>query len=350
MSFNIDYSNDINQDEIETTELSYPMMGFSAGGAENVPEEGEAIRMKYAGGFYVTVETAEKLQNVSWDGWQKDRLVVKRGKNAGQVIPVMWNRKITFAQVERRRQWVTVENDGVQTIGFPWSKWEMAKSASSLSRANGHMQAVLLVKGLEAAGPFVLGMYGTKQMAWFGEDESYRTTGVLSVARNTIVKAANDYTRAVVDYQNAKTGQKSKANAWDIHAFWITAGASINPDGTPRFIKCGKSGNEKLAILPLSADMPAMGFHDEAMAIIRKDLSILEKPESNPVVKKMLDILGKYQVPANIWQAIKDTRSELDTRGWKAQWDNAQPPTTVTPTAAAQAPTVNVKEAEEAGY
>jgi hypothetical protein len=330
--FNNDMAEEINQDQIESSELSFPQIVFARGDVTKMPTKPNSPDpgMGWRGGFYIPKEVADKFGGVDWTGWEEDGFVPQTGENKGKVIPVMWKQKITFVQINRRRQWVTVEDaGGPPSVGFPWSQNSAAKAASSKGRCNGHMQAVMLVKGLEAAGPLVLGAYGHTQMAWFGENDKYRKVGVLSHTQSTLLAAANAYTKALTDYNNAKTGNKTKPNLWDVYAFWLTAEAS-QENGKPMFYAAGEGDNTKSVIVPVAADLPPVGFHDEAMTIIRKDLSILDNPTANPVVAKMLETLGRYQVGGDVWSTVKSVRSELESRGWKAAWDTASP----SPTAA----------------
>lgn len=337
--FNFGMADEIQQDQIETSELGFPQIVFARGDVTKMPTRPNQADpgMGWRGGFYIAKDVADKFVGVDWTGWEEDGFVPQRGANMGKIIPVMWAKKITFIQINRRRQWVTVEDEGgPPTVGFPWSQNSQAKAASSKGRCNGHMQAVLLVKGLEAAGPLVLGAYGHTQMAWFGENEKYRAVGVLSKAQSTLIAAANAYTKALADYQNAKTGNRNKPNLWDVYAFWLSAEASQD-NGKPRFYEAGEGANTKSVVVPVAADLPPVGFHDEALAIIRRDLSILDNPTANPTVAAMLETLGRYQVSGEAWSTVKSVRSELEARSWKAAWDTvAQPTIEATPQPAHQ--------------
>lgn len=330
--FNLEMAEEINQEQIESSELSFPQIVFARGDVTKMPTKPNSPDpgMGWHGGFYITKDVADKFSGVDWTGWEEDGFVPQSGQNMGKVIPVMWAKKITFVQINRRRQWVTVEDPGgPPSVGYPWTQNSQAKAASSKGRCNGHMQAVLLVKGLEAAGPLVLGAYGHTQMAWFGENEKYRKIGVLSHAQATLIAAANAYTKALSDYQNAKTGNKAKPNLWDVYAFWLTAEAS-QQNGKPLFFQAGEGDNTKSVIVPVAADLPAPGFHDEALALIRKDLAILDNPTKNPTVAAMLELLGCYQVQGETWATVKSIRTELEARGWKTAWDTVSQPTEAT--------------------
>lgn len=344
--FDFTQNDDINQEEIESGLVGFPRLSFSAGNIKNQPARPNDpdMGMRWRGGFYIDKDTADKFQDVDWSSWQEDVRIPESGKNANKVIPVMWTRELTFVQVTRRRCWrpATPQGEDQSRLVFPWSKYSEAASASALGKASGEAECLLIIKGLENAGPLLFGCSGNAQMYWFGDKATIREVGVLSAYRDIIHKAANLFTGLLT------SGKADKSKATDFHAWWMTAEASTGKDGRPLFIKSGESDQAKSVVVPMAANLPAVGFHDAAIAAIKADLNIVKDPAKNPVVKSFLENLGEYQVnpKSDIWQTILRVRE--DHVAWKAEWDEAKP--VIAPAVATQAPTVNAKEAEEAGY
>lgn len=342
--FDFTQNDDINQEEIESGLSGFPRLRFLNGSPKAQPvRKGDNPGANWYGGFSIDMSLAERFQDVDWSGWQEDARIPESGKDAGKVIPVMWTRKITFVQVQRRRCWrpSTPQGEGQSPLVFPWSKYSEAVAASTVGKAAGEAECLLIIKGLENAGPLLFGCAGNVQMYWFGDKQAIREVGVLSTHRDILHKAANLFTGLLV------SGKDSKAKATDFHAWWMTAEANKNADGTPKFIKSGEADTAKPVIVPVAADLPAPNFYEAAIAAIKADLNIVKSPASNPVVKAFLETLGNYQVApkSELWQQILRLRE--DHVAWKAEWDEAKP---VVVSAAPQAATVNDKEAEEAGY
>lgn len=323
----------VDQESIEKQQIGFPNIGFHRGDVSKMPRavstqeiaafkaktkgtliDAEIIEMmtpdpgiSWRGGFYVTKEDAANMKNADFSDWKEDNFSTDDGKQ----IAVFYKPQIEFVQVERRRRW-DVKDQRKTIASFPWNESRQAKAQYPNMRLSGHMQALLIIKGLESCGAFCLGASGFTQIAWFGESEEYRDIGVLSRFSSTILAAANAHTRS-----KAQPGVKAKE--WDIYKFWQVAGASTDADGKPKFYVAGKGDLKKSVIVPVSVGLPA---------------------KADQVTPEML---GRWQTRGEISNMVTELRERLKTIGWKEEWATAsnvapvETPTTMNGHAVSQA-------------
>jgi hypothetical protein len=131
---------------------------------------------------------------------------------------------------------------------FPWDKYDAAKAAGNGSGAHGRNQYLVLVKGLEELGPFVLTMKGAASKAF----ESFRdANAVLSRFANTVIRAANAASDAAAKKANKPAGKK-----WAYRAFWLPVGAARDDKGEPVYIEVGKPPKTSKLVLPVALGLP----------------------------------------------------------------------------------------------
>lgn len=292
----------VDQSAIEKQQIGFPNLGFHRGDVSKTPMNPKAgdPGISWRGGFYITKEDASNLKSGDFSDWTEDGFVTDDGKQ----IPVFYKPQIEFVQVERRRRW-DVKEQKKTICSFPWHDSRKAKAQypNPPYRLSGHMQALLIIKGLESCGAFCLGASGFTQIAWFGESDEYRDIGVLSRFSSTILAAANAYTRS-------KTAPGVKAKEWDVYKFWQVAGASTDEAGKPKFYVAGKGDLKKSVIVPVSVGLPA---------------------KADQVT---LEMLGRYQVKGDVSNMVTELRDRLKSIGWKEEWaveSNAAPTEASTP-------------------
>ena len=165
---------------------------------------------------------------------------------------------------------------------FPWNKYDAAKAAG---KASGRLQALCIVKGLEAAGPVVLTLRGNSAMAFEGRGGD--TSAAVGKFQATVITAANLASQA--------KGQRGKR--WPLFAFWLPVGADREADGTPRFTKVGQGNNTSSICVPVALGIPA-------------------KPGE---VK-----LNAHYVGGELLEECKRVWADAETN-WTHGWDNLQP-------------------------
>lgn len=211
----------IDQDTVESDGQQYPAISFHSGD----PKMKKAGGIEYEGGWFIAEEGAPA--DMTQFGWQKDSFVTSKDKE----IKGYWASKIEVSVICQRKRWIA---DGQP---YAWNDYEKAKKTGKTPR--GHHQYLVLLKGAEELGPFVIGLKGHAGMC-FGGSRQYSSTGALSCFNRTVIAAANAQT---------------KPAKWPFRAFWLPTGANKDAKGQPVFTEVG--GDEKSTIvLPVPVDLP----------------------------------------------------------------------------------------------
>lgn len=279
MEFDAGLVDTIDQDSVEGGGASYPVIQWVYGNLRDRKNGG----MDYQGGLFVK-EGAVNAEAMIAAGWTK----TERTFESGSSEEGFWKREAAFSIIAERKRWEVAADTGPRQV-FPWSKYEAAKTAANGSKTpHGRNQYLVLVKGLEDAGPFVLTMKGAAARAF----ESYRDgKAVLSRFTATVIRAANAASDAAAKKQGKATGK-----GWPYRAFWLPVGAARDEKGEPTYTEVGKTGATSKVVLPVALGLP-------------------DKPEG-------VD-LKKYYVGAALLTRVNelyDTSAE-----WRAAWDNLKP-------------------------
>ena len=272
--FNPDAVDSIDQSSVEGGGPSFPIIQWLYGDLKAKKYGGA----DYMGGFFVK---AEKVDGATLEaaGWTK----TSRTFENGQEEEGYWKREAALSIVAERKRWEINPTDGQRQV-FPWSGFDKAKEANGGKSPSSRTHYLVLVKGLEAAGPFVLTMKGAAGAAF----ESYRdANAVITRFANTVIAAAN-----------AASAAKGTAKKWAFRGFWLPVGANRNDKGEPVYTEVGKAPNTTNVVLPI-----ALGLPDKAAQVELKRFYV------GP------DLLATVN-------ALFDQSAE-----WRTAWDKIQPGT-----------------------
>lgn len=277
--FNPDAIDSIDQDSVEGGGPSYPIIQWIYGDLKAKKFGG----MEYQGGFFVKEGKVDGA-TLEAAGWAK----TTRTFDSGAEEEGYWKREAALSIIAERKRWEVVDNGQRQT--FAWSGFEKAKEANGGKSPSSRTHYLVLVKGLEAAGPFVLTMKGAAGAAF----ESYRdANSVISRFANTVIAAANTASDAA-----AKSAGKPAGKRWAYRAFWLPVGANRNAAGDPIYTEVGKAPNTTNVVLPV-----ALGLPDKAAQVELKRFYV------------GADLLATVN-------ALFDASAE-----WRSAWENIKPGT-----------------------
>ena len=236
--FNPDAVDTIDQGSVEGGGPSYPVIQWAYGSMKERKHGG----VDGFGGFFVK---AEKVDGAAMEaaGWTKTSRTFENGSEEEGY----WKREAALSIVAERKRWEINPADGQRQV-FPWSGFDKAKEANGGKSPSSRTHYLVLVKGLEAAGPFVLTMKGAAGAAF----ESYRdANSVISRFANTVIAAANAASDAAAKKQGKATGKR-----WAFRAFWLPVGAARNEKGEPVYKEVGKAPNITNVVLPVALGLP----------------------------------------------------------------------------------------------
>jgi len=237
--FNPDAIDSIDQDSVEGGGPSYPIIQWVLGDGPKAKKLGG---MDYMGGFFVKEGKVDGAV-LEAAGWEKASRTFRNGTEEEGY----WKREAAVSIIAERKRWeITPDNGQRQT--FSWNGFEKAKAANGGKTPHSRTHYLVLVKGLEAAGPFVLTMKGAAGAAF----ESYRdANSVISRFANTVIAAANAASDAA-----AKKGGKPAGKRWAYRAFWLPVGANRNEKGEPVYKEVGKAPDTTNVVLPVALGLP----------------------------------------------------------------------------------------------
>ena len=277
MEFDPSQVEGIDQSSVEGGGPSYPVIQWVLGDLKAKKFGG----MEYQGGLFVKADKVDG-DTLTAAGWTKTtRTFENGGEEEG-----FWKREAAVSIIAERKRWEI--NDNGQRQAFPWSAFDKAKEANGGKNPSGRTHYLVLVKGLEDAGPFVLTMKGAAGAAF----ESYRDAhSVISRFANTVIRAANAASDAAAKKQNKPGGKK-----WAYRAFWLPFGAARNEKGEPVYKEVGKAPNTTNVVLPVALGLP-------------------DKPEQVDLKRFYVgnDLLARVN---ELYDASAD---------WRAAWENIKP-------------------------
>ena len=291
MEFDAGAVDSIDQSSVEGGGPSYPIIQWLYGDLKAKKYGGA----DYLGGFFIK---ADKVDGAALEaaGWSK----TSRTFENGQEEEGYWKREAALSIVAERKRWEINPADG-QRQTFAWSGFEKAKETNGGKSPSSRTHYLVLVKGLEQVGPFVLTMKGAAGAAF----ESYRdANSVISRFANTVIAAANAASDAA-----AKGAGKPAGKRWAYRAFWLPVGANRNDKGEPIYKEVGKAPNTTNVVLPI-----ALGLPDKAAQVELKRFYV------------GVDLL-------NTVNALFDQSSE-----WRTAWENIKPGTVEGNGTAAESP------------
>lgn len=235
MSFNANFVlNNTDESTVETSGPRFPLITWNGGDAKAKKIGG----MAYRGGFFVSKEGCPG--DLTEYGWAAESLVLDNGKE----IEGFWKDNAEFALIMARKRWV-VQDDGGQKV-FSWNDYEKAAAAGG---ARSHQQTLVLVKGLEELGPFVLSLKGTAMMSLNGQKE-FVAAGVVNNFKRIVISAFNKV------LQDA--AKKTKGGTF-IPAPYRVAWCPVIADSDgkePKFSKVGRGDKSSMIVLPVIGKLP----------------------------------------------------------------------------------------------
>jgi hypothetical protein len=232
--------------------------------------------MDYQGGWFIPEEHVDE-EIMTAAGWEKTTW----DHGNGSVVDGFWRREIAVSVVTARKRW-EVWSDSGGTEVFAWDKYDDAKDAG---RPSGRTHALVMVKGLEEAGPFVLTLRGMSAMAFEGTRSQ---NGALTLFANTVLKAANAASDAAAKKDGGRGGKR-----WPYRAFWLPVGADRDAKGKPEFTEVGKGKDTSYLVLPVPLGLP-----DKADGVD----------------------LGKFYVGAELLGEVNELWTEAE-ESWTHAWD-----------------------------
>jgi hypothetical protein len=231
--------------------------------------------MDYLGGFFIKADAIDDAL-MQAAGWEKTAWTHADGKEEAG----WWKRQIAIAIVTTRKRWEVYADGGGRPLVFPWKSYDKAKAAG---KAGGRTQTLVIVRGLEDAGPVVLTMRGMTALAFEGNNRD--NLGCIGKFQQTVITAANSATAA-------------SRKKWPLFAFWLPVGADRDEKGEPTFTKVGQGSNTRNIVVPIPLGLPS-------------------KPGD-------VGNLGAYYVGNDLLEVAKTIYVEASS-SWVVAWDNLTP-------------------------
>lgn len=263
--FNAGAIKTIDQNTVESDGTQFPAISFHNGDLA----QRKAGGVSYEGGWFISEDGAPA--DMTAYGWTKDSFVNRNGEE----IPGYWAHTVAMSIICGRKRWI------VNGQPFAWSQFDKAKESGS---PRGHQQYLVLLKGAEELGPFVVGMKGHAGMAFSGSRQ-YSSTGVLSCFNRTVIAAANIQT---------------KPQKWPFRAFWLTVGAGKDAKGLPAFVDVGAVGATSKVVLPMPVGLP-----DKASAV-----SLDEYYVGDDVLAQVNQLFEEALPWAGAWTTFNGSKQE----------------------------------------
>jgi hypothetical protein len=237
--------------------------------------------MDYQGGFFVKASDVDADAMIA-AGWE----ATTRTFRSGAEEEGFWKREASLCIIAQRKRWEVGEKETFQV--FPWNAYAAAKTAASDGKKpHSKTHYLVLVKGLEHVGPFVVSMKGVAGAAF----ESRDANSVLTRFSATVIAAANAASDAA-----AKKAGKPGGKRWAYRAFRIDVGANRDAKGEPIYKKVGSGDNTINVVLPVALGLP-------------------DKPEG-------VNLNKFYVGPTVLAKANELFEQSAD---WRAAWDNITP-------------------------
>lgn len=225
--FSPDLVDAVDQSTVDRNEAAYPIIQWHRG-APNMKKVGG---MDYQGGWFVGENMAPTdLTGYGWERttWQHDEASETEG---------YYRRELTVAVIRDRKRWEV--SSGGRRFNYAWKDYDEAQKAG---RPTGRTHILVLIRGMEDLGPFVLTLKGMAGVYFTG---TQREKGALTHFDATIVRAANDAVK--------KAGKRGMMPR---RAFWLTVGAQRDEKGAPIFTKVGTGDNTSQMVAPVALGLP----------------------------------------------------------------------------------------------
>lgn len=266
MMFDPGMVDEIDQDTVEKNEIQFPIVQWHRGD----PKFRKAGGMDYQGGFFVSENVAPA--DLTAYGWEHTSWVHgDTDETEGYYI-----RELSLSLIRERKRWEVYEEN--RRSNYAWRDYDKAREAGL--RATGRSHVLVLIKGLEEFGPFVLTLRGMAGVYFSG---SRHIKGVLTQFDSVIMKAANDAVR--------KAG---KHGVMPRRAFWLNVGAARDAKGAPVFIEVGSGNDKSHMVIPM-----ALGLPDKAEQVDLQQFFV-----GRELLAKTNDLYTENETWAKAWDEI----------------------------------------------
>lgn len=271
MEFNVDAVETVDQETVEKDEAQFPLIQWHYGD----PKLKKYGGMDYQGGFFASEAYAPDLTPY---GWEKTTWTHQDGSETeGYYI-----RDIQVALVRSRRRWEV--SNGKERGNYAWNDWDKAKAAQG--SASGRQHHLMVIKGLEELGPFVLTVKGVAGMYL---DGTSRIKGAISEFDKIVVRAANDMVKA-----------KGSNKSFPRRAFWLTVGAARDGEGFPVFTEFGQGNDKSHLVMPVALGLPEKS----------SEVDLNEYYVGDELLKPFEEIYKEHDEWATAWNEIEPGSSE----------------------------------------
>jgi hypothetical protein len=312
-AFDASLVDSVDQSSVLSFDDIYPSIQWVNGEPKRKKEKG---MLAWGGWFMAERSNTPDEENMLAAGWEKQSLMHDDGSETAG----FYKRDITVIAINVRERW-QVRVDGDQPLLFGYdrrdksAKWDKFAVAKTYGSPSGRLQVLVLLKGMEDFGAFVLTLGGSVAMAFHNERGG---DNVLGNFFKTILAAANAKSDAAARAANRKTGKK-----WPVRAFYLSVGPAREANGTAIYTEVGQKGASSYVTLPVALGLPGRG---EAVD------------------------LNEWYVGNNRFATVNEMYDEAET-GWARAWDVLAP--TVTPNGDPKQPAVmqqvNAQQANELG-
>jgi len=229
-TFLIDDVDAVDQSTVETNEVQFPIIQWCYGD----PKLKQIGRQPgYVGGWFISETMAPG--DLSEFGWTRTALT----HDDGSMTDGYFVEQMEILVIRDRRRWEVNDERNRRTLTFAWKDFDAAKA---LGAPRGRSHVLVLVKGLEQFGPFVLTLKGMSGLHFNG---SQKVKGVLTAFDSTVLRMANEMIK--------KAGKKALMPR---RAFWLTVGIQVDGKGNPIFTKVGEGDKSRQVMLPVAIGLP----------------------------------------------------------------------------------------------
>lgn len=271
---------EIDQSTVHVDGVLYPTIQWVYGN----PAHKKMGGMDYQGGFFINEESCPNPNAFLEAGWEAVEWVHQDGSSTQGY----WARDLEVSVINYRQRWEVQLDDG-KRAAFSWDDYD---KATAIGNATGRLHALIIVKGLEGEGQFVLTFRGVGAKAFY--------------ARNNIDAVLNQFQRTVIAAANKVSDEQARKNArttglrWPYRAFWLPIGPARTDKGEPVFVKAGSTTDAKSVVLPIAVGLPA-------------------KP-----VDVTGEVLGNYYIGNDMLKVVNEYYTQAEAQ-WSHAWDSLEP-------------------------
>ncbi len=215
---------DVDQSAVEEYSNRYPVIQWVKGDQRSKKIGGFA----YHGGWFIAEKNADMT---GVEGWENTEWVRENGEEIeGFYAPVL-----EFSVVNHREWWELQDDKGMKQR-FDWNSY---RKAAEIGKPKGRNQYLVVVKGIEERGMFLLSLSGTAGMAFDNQK------GALSKLTKCVVSKANEFLKS-----------KKDTRKMPFYSFWLKVGYNRDEKGNPLFVEVGKGKDTSMVCLPMAWDFP----------------------------------------------------------------------------------------------